>query len=133
MILDIEPEKVVQELGHDGTLKIYPELPEPECFKGVHMQEITDVCVRMGARPVHIMAYPAGKNSFDADVWAVFPDDVAQGRFSMYASMYSGIMLGVTASGAYHAVAWDTESAYDPKGFITPWPIFSITEGYFLI
>jgi hypothetical protein len=41
-------EEIYAFLGHDGSEKLWPELPEPYCFRAFHDREIADYCLSLG-------------------------------------------------------------------------------------
>jgi len=48
MALDIPVEALFKELGHDGSLIMWPDLPEPACRRGFHIQEMIEIALRRG-------------------------------------------------------------------------------------
>src|SRR4051812_46325565 len=46
--LDIPVEKIIEEIGHDGSNIIFPHLTEPLCRRGFHLQELFKVCHNHG-------------------------------------------------------------------------------------
>jgi len=48
MALNIAVEDIFKELGHDGSLIMWSDLPEPMCRRGFHIQELIEIALRRG-------------------------------------------------------------------------------------
>lgn len=110
MLLDISTEKVISEIGHDGSEIWWPDDPRPQ--RAFSMQEITDVAIRYGQALVPIDGCPATHDSKDSRPRPVFNDfETRLGRHMMGSP---GLITGYYAPDKYHLVAWDGALVYDP-------------------
>lgn len=103
MLLGREPREIIEAIGHDGSEICFPDKEPPENRRAFHAQEIVDVALANFETPIFIMKQP--------DELPVHPD-----RFSNYLASAPGILLGVGQVGSPHAVAWDGERIWDPRG-----------------
>lgn len=113
MILDIDPRRLVQLIGHDG-LDVVRKAPKPTCYRGIAIQEIIDVFYCIGKAIMTIVPRPAlGRTENHAVL--VYSYDESQKRMSSYLDKHDAILVSNT-----HAVAWChiAEKIYDPKGQI---------------
>lgn len=114
MLLDVEPREVIACVGHDGSEIFWPELEEPRCRRGFHLQEIVDVLINdYLILPVLIEAEPLIDPDGDG---VIHTFEAAADRFNCYLSQHKGILLGRSKANYTHAVAWDKERIYDPCG-----------------
>lgn len=114
MILGLPVSKVIEMVGHDGSEIVFPDQPEPSCRRSFHIQELIDVCMSMLVTVTEIQRVPCMGPRNDEEFLVLEDDD----RFFRYVRAHSGVLCGLTREGGYHAVAWDGEKIYDPKGFI---------------
>ncbi len=121
MVLGKDYDFVIKEIGHDGSEVIHPELPPPGCFKGFHIQELIEVAIEHSYAVTPIEALP---------VQTATGDDEHIVEFSQYCShetrlayhferCENGVILGKLRK-YWHAVAWDGENVFDPRGQIYP-------------
>lgn len=112
MVLDVNQYDVEAAIGHDGSEIIFPDLDEPFCRRGHHVQEITDLFMAQFHWPVWVERVIVTADPCGNDVrWE---DDE---RFFAYVERFKGILFGNgpdTMNG--HAVAWDGSVCYDPRG-----------------
>lgn len=52
-VAQISPEAIVKHIGHDGLEVLWPELPEPFCFRGFHIQEVLKALLHWGVTASH--------------------------------------------------------------------------------
>ncbi|MEE9548725.1 MAG: hypothetical protein V3V68_05155 [Nitrosomonadaceae bacterium] len=119
MAFDCEIIDITERVGHKGNEVVHHGLKPPACFKGFHIQEITDVGWVLGYSMTCIDAQPVqtpdGKLEYDITKWGLF--DNCEQRFEHYIDFNSGILIG-KARKYWHAVAFDKGTIYDPRGRI---------------
>lgn len=108
MALGIAVEDIFKELGHDGSLMWWPDLPEPMCRRGFHIQELIEVALRRGfaVTPFElapVLACYEKRHYFD-ERWTAFADTVNNSV---------GVLEGVGAT-TRHAVAYEYGQIFDP-------------------
>ncbi len=117
MVLDIDREKLIKLIGHDGGEIVFPDQPEPMKRQGFHIQEIIDVAVRMHFSVMPIEVIPSstsdGVNNFDIKI----ADPGI--RLKRHMSQNPGIIVGRSRR-MNHAVAWNGVKVYDPMGKVYP-------------
>jgi hypothetical protein len=112
MLFNITVEKLYQMIGHDGSEKWWPELDEPLCRRGHHLQELTDVGEMLGYIVMYIEAKPQLQHPIANDF------KIIKSKLSTeyYMGKYNGVVLGINEY--RHAVAFDHNNRviYDPNG-----------------
>lgn len=115
MLLDVRPEDLIMEIGHDGMKQMW--LPDPR--RVVHTpDEIQDCFVRRGFCLYQVGVYPIatpGNGLVPRPIWS---EDQAAKRFEDHIRDVHGLLVGEALNGEGHAVAWDGEYIYDPRGRI---------------
>jgi hypothetical protein len=116
MLLDAPMDELIKEIGHDGSEVWWPNIDPPECHRGFHVQEFLDLCMKRGKILgwVEAIMTVGGRNRFPAK--EINGDH--EKRWNSYLRNFPGVILGVTSSGGRHAVAWNRDKIFDPKGFI---------------
>lgn len=124
MILEEEPKILIGEIGHDGMACIWPDLKEPYCYQGFHIQELIDCAIRRGKSVTNIDGLPASlppPNAYlhlkahNIGPHMVFEHAVAKQRFKQHVDERIGVLYGRVANGTTHAWAWDGLTAHDPR------------------
>lgn len=102
---------LIENIGHDGSDVVFPDLPEPLCRRGFHCQELSRVLLRFGFCVASFESCPIGyldeEHSYDVteDLLPIMVDSI-------------GVLCGrVRSTGKLHSVAWDGKKCYDPSGF----------------
>jgi len=112
MAMDIEPDSIINLLGHNGTDKVFP-FPAPKCYRGFHISEMVYTCFHFGFTcyefPKNLML---GQTPESAQV-IIPPYDIGTLLLN-----HSGVIMNEK-----HAWAWDRKVVYDPDG-----PIWAIGE-----
>ena len=115
MVLNKTTDELIEEIGHNGSVVVFPELPEPAKREGFHIQEFIPIILKSGFSMMAIEALPYstpdGKHEWPvkfAHQWQ---------RFWMLTDKVPGIFTGLSTKWR-HAVAWDGNKFYDPKGEI---------------
>lgn len=114
MALDTTMDELIKMIGHDGSPIVFPKLPEPARRRGHHYQEIVDCAIKLGytMTPIEALPYatPDGKSEFPIDFKISH-----ERRLSSHMASSKGIITGL-ASTWRHAVYWDRNLVYDPRG-----------------
>lgn len=109
MVLDVDPETLIKEIGHDGLEVWWPEMEGNDKLRGFHIQEIVDCAIRRGYVMQHIDAIPC-----------LYPNPLAsKKKIAMnYEERLEKLLKGRRAIliGYKHAVAWSGETIGDPNG-----------------
>jgi hypothetical protein len=125
MLLNEDPNKLMEQLGHSGTERVYQDKTQ---LRGYHIQEFVDLFLEYDKSLVRIERQPIlGPNHQQAI--DAFPD--MEKRFWERLNGNEAYLLGSSGSG-FHAVAWDGERVYDPKGYVYELPSdkFEPREGW---
>lgn len=114
MVLDIPVQKLIEKIGHDGSEILWPELPEPICRRGHHLEEIQMAAYDIGV--ILTSFTPAFEYTPNEERPVKYQFDLR----SVF-ERYSGIMVGQWIRGGPHAVAWSAmeRMIYDPDGHAT--------------
>ena len=116
MALDIPVANLIERLGHDGGMIVFPDLAEPANRRGHSIYELIHTAVELGfavtPMPLRAAITPANdpRRQFilgtDADNWTRFTTQLRNAR---------GV---VECSGprVYHMIAFDHGRIYDPDG-----------------
>lgn len=116
MLLTVFPQKLVAEIGHDGSEIVFPDEPEPLNRRGFYIEEINRVLMEKYSCVLVSLNFP-GSPAGDAPL------------------NFDGILLGRSvgsSSPESHAVVWKASERriYDPNGSSYRISNF-ITEGYY--
>jgi hypothetical protein len=115
MALRMPVQDLIDEIGHDGSEIIFPELEDPTCRRGFHSQELIYAVWKLGftVTPIElapVIASDDGLNvhqvDFEFDHWK---------RFTGFIDTTIGVLEG---RGRYcnHAVCYRYGEIYDPDG-----------------
>ena len=118
MVLEENPITLQNEIGHDGQEVIYPDLSEPACLKGFHIQEILHCFLNRGKGLMLVELMPRSGPQGRSDLWhTIFDEDKAIDRFYKLIDGKKAILIGKNPeTGGNHAYAWDGEKVFDPLG-----------------
>ena len=108
MVLDVEPDYIIELLGHDGTEIFWPELREPKCYKGFHITEMAYTCYRFYHTCYEFPSALSLGHSDDTEKY-IHP------IFSINGIISSNNGVFITPN---HALAWDAanQKILDPNG-----------------
>ncbi len=111
MVLDVEPDTLINEIGHDGLEVWWPQFDDYRQYRSHNMQEIIDCFLRRGKGLAPIdacpMQSPDGSALLARETYVDGP-----ARFMATIKGQRAILIGWT-----HAWAWDGEDVYDPRGY----------------
>ena len=114
MVIDEDQRKLIEEIGHDGSEIVLPELPEPARRRGFHFQELIDCAIKRDftVTPIEVLPYstPDGTHEFRID----FKIDRRE-RLIKYMQNTKGVLTGLARQWR-HAIAWDGTRYFDPRG-----------------
>ena len=131
MVLDIEPDELIEELGHDGLDVWWPQFNDARKFRGHNMQEIIDCAIRRRIAFFPIDACPMQAPVNGAPQFTFESRKYAEERFLSYLSGTSAILVGqLPGSNIGHAVAWNGERVLDPNDVFTRLTDFSIKTAW---
>jgi hypothetical protein len=112
MALDVPMHRLVEELGHDGSKIVFPELGDPERRRAFHVQEFILPCFSRGFALVSVEACPV----LGASGGNFFPIPLGEQRLVQFLYNYNGVVIG-EIRGQMHACAWDRDKCLDPAGY----------------
>jgi hypothetical protein len=126
MVLDLPVKDLLKQLSN-WHQTVFPGLPEPLCWRGVHIQECIRIAQDMGYAVTPREMYPqvAPPRPNDAEGKPYEPYPIAFGDnarlFADVILLSQGVITGVRAApfkGVIgHAVAYDHGYIYDPNGY----------------
>jgi hypothetical protein len=119
MVLGAPVPLVIEWLGHDGSEIIWPNLPDPGCRRGFHIQECIERLRRVGLTATPYEAIPCHAPSFDVPAFRVLfggNEVAALERFTAVVGSTRGILTGQSKIG--HATAYEYGVVFDPAGLI---------------
>ena len=62
-LLGLTLDEMLQQIGHDGSEVVFEGLPDPECRRAFHPQEMIDVCESHGYAVTPIEARPTSASA----------------------------------------------------------------------
>lgn len=129
MLLNVPPATLADEIGYTGLEVIWPGQEGHSKFRGHHVQEIQQCCLRRGYALAMIEADPYGTPDLKIEPVQIFknPEEV----FKSTIDKKEGILLGESKQG-FHACAWDGSQMLDPNGFINNGDNFYVKEALLL-
>jgi len=150
MVVKVPIEQFIKLLGHDGSAKPYPEMPEQ--VAGFHEQECIEVLQHLGfactpieivpqmvplpGGPVRQIWFPAKNTPIQNTSNCIEFSKLKGGnreRFYRHIKMTTGVFTGIKhghrrARPIGHAVAWDGEKVYDPQGDGLMYPFYNMND-----
>lgn len=116
MHLNVSLETCYKYLKHDGSKIVYPERKDPWNRQAFHERELIDLAYAHEHWMIRVdrhMQYDqfAIHQYNDTTLWKLI-------------FQYPTIICGYFDGRGYHAVASDSKSAYDPRGYVSPLSIF---------
>jgi len=133
MVFETDVEELTRFLGHDGLEVVDDTLPEPNCFRGIHPQEICDFAWSTLRSLQYIQAIPMLACDGSDVRTAVYTQERAADRFYEYVEKKTAILTGLNRNGNPHAVAYDGNMILDPVGKTYGLDCFQIKEAWVLI
>jgi hypothetical protein len=120
MALDIPLDTMLADLGHNGMIVAWPDLAIPNCYRGLHPQELFDVARWHGYAVTMIERNPISTNQRgDRFEVGFLPDNDTRLLQHMDGSV--GVLIGYNKiKDTVHYCAWDGKMVFDPRGLIYP-------------
>lgn len=108
MVLGVSVAELIEQIGHDGTEVVLPQLKEPYCFRGHHIQELVRACHQRGysvtlIEPIPVSQHQGHQIHHPAPMEWI--DSILQARH--------GVLVG-QLNGRDHSLAWDGHLTYNP-------------------
>ncbi len=116
MALNMPLDKLLAQVGHDGSEILWPLLPEPFKRRAFHIQEMIDVAWWLGRTVTPFEPVPVSQGHAEASPIDVRMRVSPSERMSAVMAGQLGVITGATLRGQPHAVAWDGYDCYDPNG-----------------
>lgn len=112
MVLCRTLDEILAGVGHDGSEILWPDLPEPRCRRGFHIQEMISYAWSQGFTVTPFQAVPRlAPDDLETPV-SIRPlvdlRQILDGRIA--------VLTGLSGRGSPHAVAWDGKLIRDPNG-----------------
>ena len=123
MTLHVPVQQLVDDLGHDGSEIVFPELPEPMCRRGFHSQELIHLAWRYGFTVTPFELYPTIRPTTGEGVVTVTFDGSEQNNWRRFIDTIhraTGILEGRGAT-CHHAVHFRYGDVWDPDGHQYPY------------
>jgi hypothetical protein len=112
MAIGLPLERMLELIGHDGSVIVHPDQSEPRCRRSFHIQECLQVLDTLGyaATPFDAISILALDDHHKIELdW--------MGDFENHLKQANGVILGEGLSNR-HAVAWVDQMVYDPNGYV---------------
>ena len=106
MALEIPVVELLEELGHDGSELVFPNLPEPACRRGFHIQELVHVALRHGFALTPVELFPVLESADGKQTQTVLYRDNNWKRFADILAASRGLINGAGFR-FRHMVAYD--------------------------
>jgi len=117
MALGIPVDYLLTQIGHTGGQILFPNLPEPACRRGFHIQEFIHVALERGLAVTPVELYPVLSSSDKRQTHTILYGDNNWRRFADTVATSRGVIDG-TGFHFGHMVAYDRGRIFDPKGSI---------------
>ncbi len=124
MVLSIDVATIIDMVGHDGSEIYWPDLPDPLCRRGFHIQEMVEVadCLGWSVTPFEARLFSGGPNKIPKEI--MLREQPAL-RMQRVMRNRRGVINGTTLRGTGHSVAWDGLNAIDTNA--TPFDLSGLT------
>lgn len=103
MVLDMDVQDLIAQIGHNGSAILWPSLPYPLCCKGWHYQEIIKACLELGKLVSHFEREVESAPGPNVEPHTIYTD------LGEYTFNTKGV-VGITS----HALAYDNNKFYNP-------------------
>lgn len=114
--LDMPVDEFLRYLSHNGSEIIWPQLSEPGCRRGFHIQECIRVLDRLGYTVTPFEAVPCHAPSMDLPPYRLLfggSELAALKQFEIIINSSFGVLTGLSRVG--HAVAYERGTVCDPS------------------
>jgi hypothetical protein len=113
--LDITFDEFVDLIGHDGSIELWPHLPDPLCRRGFTIQECIKACLGLGYAVTPIAITYKHRSTSDIEPLNMYDRDF----FNAQVRISKGVLTGATKK-CHHAVAYINGYVYETSGSIYP-------------
>jgi hypothetical protein len=120
MTLRVPTQELIDELGHDGSAIVFPQLIEPMCRRGFHSQELIHLAWRHGFAVTPIELFPTIRpmQGEGTHIVRFGGDDGSMNLGRFIDTIHSNIGILEGQSGRWmHAVHFRYGEIYDPDGY----------------
>ena len=124
MVLDERPEDLASEIGHDGSEIWWPGQEHPYDTRGIHIQEIIDLCIARNLMVTPIEYMPTLAPNLCTPPKPIYNKEQARERFRTRINNNDGLLIGPN-----HAAAWNGWQVYNPLGMQTDLDTFIKAHG----
>ena len=136
MLLDVTPQVIKDNLKGDPLEVVWPSLLKPACFRGVHIDELNYLTLKLGKGVFVPFAANPRLRPFGhdkEDVYPVYSYDQRRNNLLKLLKTYNAMLIGLF-DGRPHAVAWDKLSrlVYDPNGIKRDLTLSDVVMAYIL-
>ena len=101
-------------LGHDGSEIIWPDLEEPLCHRGHHLQELIDAGIHLNYATMYVERENVLMHPTKDDFIIIQPKLTIESYFDRF----PGVILGIFNK-IRHAVAYEKGIIYNPNGQVS--------------
>lgn len=112
MALDESIEGLARFIGHDGSKIAFPDLPDPMCRQGFHVQELVHASLLLHKTVTPFELFPVTKATL-GDGAFVITHRARKVMFQKLIDNFRGVITGMGRA-CSHAVAFDRGRVYDP-------------------
>lgn len=132
MLLSEDPKVLINEIGETG-LKLWWIFEHGNMrYRGHHIQEIIDCCIRRNRSLMPIDYLPNMSPRPGIKPKLIGDYEKLKNRFYTIIKGRPGILIGKSKANINHACGWDGEKVYDPNGEIYSINDFNIMECWIL-
>ena len=115
MVLGVDALDLINSIGRNPHEVLWPQLIEPQCYRGHHIQEMIDYAWTKGHTVTEIQAMPRFGTLGCTETFGLYHSKFAMPRIAEYMRLCNGVITSPT-----HAVAWCSDMVYDPNGTMYP-------------
>ena len=116
MAIGIPVQQLIEEIGHDGSEKIFTHLPEPMCRRGFHSQELIRAAWNHGFACTPLELFPALKPTDGQGAYVLMNELDSWARFKKFILTTRGVLEGASVR-CHHAVYYRYGQIFDPDGW----------------
>ena len=116
MVLGKSVAEILELFGHNGLQVLWPDLKEPNRYRGFSEFDLIEVCYAEGYAALPIPMCPVFHPPGHPDrAVTVFNEEQTLERVNKYMDGNIGIISGWLSADIKHACAWDGFSVFDPQ------------------
>jgi len=115
MAMDVPVADLLAAVGHDGSKIVFPNLPEPACRQGFHIQEFIHAALKLSFAVTPVELFPVLASADERQTLTILYPDNNWKRFTDAIASSRGVIDG-RGFRFGHMVAYDHGRIFDPKG-----------------